>query len=206
MVTPSSTSTAGTSTIHAGTLAGGETIVLACTDENAQPVEHVIELLAVVEGAPDQAAVALDQQVELALWVGISYEFGTLAWTLRDSDQDLLLLYYDGPYLPTPSDEYYTPPPEHLAPLVVDVNHEVCPWIVIGETTGNSFAPFEDCYRRDTALRLDLGSGVAEVQSGSAGAIPGGGHAIVATSLDNDYTDCGWAGGTATDYAFTIVR
>jgi hypothetical protein len=187
---------------HVGTLAGGETIELACIDENAQDVAHVIELLAVVEGAPDQAPIVVGQQVELALWLRFWWG-GTVAWTLRDADQNLLLLSYNGPYLPAPS-ETFAAPPEHVAPLTIDVNHEVCPWYCPEESTGG-FIPDPGCCSRDTALRVDLGQGVVEVQGGSAAAVPGGGHVIVETATDIDLNTCSVTDIEGTRYVFAFV-
>jgi hypothetical protein len=190
-----------TVTSHVGSLASGETIELGCTDENAQPVEHTIELLAKVDGAPLDVSVVVGQQVELALWLRVWFG-GTLAWTLRDGD-DLLLLYFDGPYLPAEG-EVYAAPLEHVAPLVVDLNSEVCPW-VCSEANEGTFIPSDGCCRRETALRLDLGAGVVEVRNGSAAAIPGGGHAIVETSSAIDIFTCFVSDQSESYYAFTIV-
>lgn len=191
-----------TVTSHVGTLAKGETIELACTDEKGEAVEHTIELHAVVDGAPSQAPVAVGQQVELALWLRFWF-LGTVAWTLRDADNKLLLVYFNGPSLPSPDDDF-APPPEHVAPLTLDVNHEVCPWYC-PEEEESIFLPVDECCYRDTALRVDLGHGAAEVQGGSAGSIPGGGHAIVEASSELDLDSCTPVDTTGSYFVFTIV-
>jgi hypothetical protein len=192
-----------TVTSHVGSLASGETIGLACTDENAQPIEHTIELRATVEGAPLGVSVVVGQQVELALWVYVWFS-GTMTWTLRGSDSELLLLHYLGPYLPA-ADEEFAAPLEFVAPLVTGVDAEVCPWICDEAQEGN-FVPGGECCYRETALRVDLGAGVVQVQHESAGAIPGGGHVIVGHSSATDLGSCNVSDLSGSAYSFTIVR
>ncbi len=192
-----------TVTSHVGSLASGETIGLACTDENAQPVEHTIELHAAVEGAPLGVSVVVGQQVELALWVYVWFG-GTMTWTLRGGDDELLLLQFVGPYLPA-QDEDHAAPLEFVAPLVAGVDAEVCPWVCPEEQESN-FVPMNTCCYRETALRVDLGAGVVQVQHGSAGPIPGGGHAIVDVSAATDLSSCNVTDLNGSSYAFTIVR
>lgn len=188
---------------HVGSLASGETIGLACTDENAQAIEHTIELHATVEGSPLDVSVVVGQQVELALWVYVWFS-GTMTWTLRGNDDELLLLYFYGPYLPA-QDEDLAAPLEFVAPLAPSVDPEVCPWIC-REDGGGNFVPDDSCCYRDTALRVDLGEGVVQVQAGSAGAIPGGGHVFVEASSATDLSTCNVTDTNGSSYAFTIVR
>lgn len=192
-----------TVTSHVGSLASGETIGLACTDENAQPVEHTIELHAAVEGAPLGVSVVVGQEVELALWVYVWFG-GTMTWTLRGGDDELLLLHFVGPHLPA-QDEDHAAPLEFVAPLVAGVDAEVCPWVCPEEQESN-FVPMNTCCYRETALRVDLGAGVVQVQHGSAGPIPGGGHAIVDVSAATDLSSCNVTDLNGSSYAFTIVR
>lgn len=197
-----------TVTGHTGALASGETIELECTDEQGQAIEHTLELLVELDGAPLEAPVSVGQQVELALWLRVWFA-GTVAWTLRDAEGELLLLHYDGPFWPEPSaiGSEFAPPLEHLAPLTVGVNMEVCPLVCPEQEESGGFAPFEDCCSQDTALRLDLGDGSVQVQARSGATIPGpaGAHAIVGTSVYTDLDTCGGTDGNSEYYDFLII-
>jgi hypothetical protein len=197
-----------TVTSHTGALASGETIGLDCVDGEGQAVEHTLELLAEVDGAPLEAPVLVGQQVELALWLRVWFS-GTVAWTLRDADQNLLLLHYNGPNWPEPwaVEGEYAPPLEHIAPLTIGVNMDVCPLECPEEETTGTFVPSDGCCQKDTALRLDLGDGPVQIQQRSGGTIPGpaGAYAIVDTSRYVDVNSCTVSDINPEYYRFTIV-
>lgn len=197
-----------TVTNHSGALASGETIELDCIDGEGQAVAHTIELLAEVDGAPLEAPVLVGQQVELALWLRVWFS-GTVAWTLRDADHNLLLLHYNGPDWPSPVaiDSEYAPPLEHIEPLIIDVDMDVCPLVCPDDDTTGGFVPNDGCCSKDTALRLDLGDGPVQIQDGSGGTIPGPGgtYAIVGTSQFIDTSSCTVSDISSEFYRFTIV-
>lgn len=187
---------------HTGTLASGEDLELDCIDGEGMEVSHTIHLLAEVEGAPEQAPLAEGQQVLLSVWAMV-WHGGTLAWTVRDLDQGLLIAHYDSPFLPGDFADF-APSAEFLAPLVIDVDEEVCPLVCEPDGPGG-VVPGGGCCDKETATVLDLGAGAVEILNRSAGDVPGGGWAVVLTSTYFELDNCVAGDIDEYSYHFTLI-
>ena len=196
---------------HMGELTTGERIELSCLDEEQQPVTHTIELLAEVSGGLSTVPVELGQAVELQFWVSV-WHAGTMTWVLRDADQGLLALHYDGPFLPSHEwavEGEFAPPAEVLWPVSVGTNLDVCALICepVSDPGAGNFVPSGGCCEKETALLLDVGAGPVEILNRSAAPLPGGAHGIVGLATYFDQSDPNCVVGDISEewYQFTVV-
>jgi hypothetical protein len=180
-----------TVTAHAGALASGESITLACVDAEGQAVEHVIELQAKLADAdqPTAVPVAVGESVRFTLWSRVWFSGGA-AWALRDPEQldDIRLLYYASIELPDPADSGFSPTPAFVEPLEISIQDGLCD--VYCPVHEGVFVPSGECACEiELGLHFVHGPDTTLIQNGSASPIGGSMFAFIETAKLYPHTD-----------------